>query len=73
MASDAGDSRVYPCLLAPSQTRPQYLRIRATEGVIAPGRRVQVRIGDTWRTATVVTPWAESSLGSVVYLELGRE
>ena len=48
-----------------------YLQIRATDGVIAPGHAVQVYVNDGgWRNAMVVTPWAESSLGSVVYLEL---
>ena len=70
---DTPDSRVYACLLSPDQTTPLYLPIRAAEGVIAPGRSVEVLVLEVWRTAKVVTPWAGSSLGSVICLELGRE
>ena len=70
---DTPDSRVYASLLDPSQTTPLYLPIRATEGVIAPGRSVEVLVLEVWRTAKVVTPWAGSTLGSVICLELGRE
>ena len=66
------DSRVYACLLRRDQTKPLYLPIRAIEGVIAPGRSVEVLVLEVWRTAKVVTPWG-SSLGSVVCLELGQQ
>ena len=66
------DSRVYACLLATGQTKPLYLRIRATEGVIAPGRAVVVRVDNVWRAAKVVKPWTAASLGSLVCLELIR-
>ena len=70
---ESPDSRVYACVFKPDQTRPMYLPIRASEGVIAPGRSVEVRVLDVWRTAKVITPWAGSSLGSVVCLELTRK
>ena len=70
---DTPHSRVCACLLDPSQTTPLYLSIRATEGVIAPGRAVEVLLLKVWRTAKVVTPCSGSSLGSVVCLELSRE
>ena len=70
---DTHESRVYPCLLSRDQPKPLDLPIRAIEGVIAPGRTVEVKLFDTWLTATVVRPWTDSSLGSVVCLEVSRQ
>lgn len=67
--ADIADARVYACLLHHDQTVPTYAPVRALEGVISKGRRVQVRIKDAWLGAVVVKPW-EHGLGSVVCLEI---
>lgn len=63
------DTRVHPCLIHPEGQAPVYLALRAVEGVIAPGRRVEVHDnGGTYR-AVVAEPWPHQ-LGSVVCLTL---
>lgn len=88
MVGAVTDSRVYPVLIYRDQRRVFYLPIRAIEGVIAPGKSVEValiglpfntkpssgppRHNPVWRRGTVVEPW-EHSFGSVVCVELEAE
>ena len=65
------DVRVFPCLLSSDRDRLHYLKIRAVEGVLAPGKRCQVQVEGAWRQAQVVDPW-DHGYGSVLCLELQR-
>jgi len=67
------DWSVY-AVLVKGQPAPHSLRVRALEGVIAPGKLVELQRWNgtgTWQRARVVEPW-EHGYGSIVCVEVVR-